>query len=147
MIINAHFFNNKEKKRRTKKQSTRHKSPPSFLFIFLFLFYSPNDIFSFLPFSLIFPPFSFLPYFSSFFFFSTIAWSTICWQCTTRLPFARTTIPSGAGCGCIQVMNNILELSVKKKTNNDTIFTAGSRRNCHDTRKQLLRIRKCLSNT
>lgn len=143
------FFNNKEKKEERKKQSTRHKFSPSFLFIFLSLRFILPIIFSlsFLFLLLFLLSHFFLIFLLLFFFFSTIAWSTICWQCTTRLPFARTTIPSGAGCGCIQVMNNILELSVKEKTNNDTIFTAGSRRNCHDTRKRLLRIRKCLSNT
>lgn len=84
------------------------------------------------------------------FFFSTIAWSTICWQCITMLAFARTTIPSGAGCGCIQVMNNIWELESRPnrgKIDGDTIFTACSQRNFHGMRKRpLLRARKCLSN-
>lgn len=46
-------------------------------------------------------------------------------------------------------MNNVQEpeSSVRGKINGDTIFTAGSRRNCRGTRKRpLLRARKCLSN-
>lgn len=113
------FFNNKEKKR--ERKNGLRTAQISFIFPFFYIsfltIYSPNDIFSFLSFSLTSPSFPrFLLIFLLFFlFFSTIAWSTICWQCTTRLPFARTTIPSGAGCGCIQVMNNIPRIVREEK--------------------------------
>lgn len=141
------IFSTIKKRREERKNNLRDTNLLHLSFLYFFSYFILPTIFSL---SFLFLLFFLLSHFFLIFllfFFSTIAWSTICWQCTTRLPFARTTIPSGAGCGCIQVMNNILELSVKKKTNNDTIFTAGSRRNCHDTRKRLLRIRKCLSNT